>query len=189
MAASRQPKQQRISSRAGQSAAIDFVGLRAAQLEPWLPYLYGNRFARVLALKGEPGEAEKKGQPPFFGADGEALESALAALDWGSNNWCGVVLDLPGKDVLKAGELRLLVETIDPVALLALDEKALLALQDGFGRELLPRVPRPGVRIKLLGRALVFADGFEAALASETGKRRVWQELKALRPWNSIPAG
>ena len=164
--------------------APDFVALRAEALEPWLPHLFGNRFASVVALKGEPGEAEAEGKPPFFGEDGAALESALVALDWGSNNWCGIAIDLPGKGTLSARDLRLLIETIDPLALLALDKTAAAALKEGFGEELLPHIPKPGKRIKILGRILVFVDGFEAALGAEDegkAKRRVWQELKALK--------
>ena len=164
--------------------ALDFVALRAEALGPWLQHLYGNRFARIVAIKGEPGESERKGKPPFFGVDGEALESAFVALDWSSNNWCGIAIDLPGKGVIGAGDLPLLIETIDPIALLALDEKAATALQDGYGVELLPCIPQPGKRIKILGRTLVFVDGFEAALASDDkgeAKQRVWKQLKALK--------
>ena len=160
----------------------DFAALRAEALEPWLPHLHGNRFASVVALKGEPGIAESKGQPPFFGADSEALERALVALDWGSNSWCGIALDLPGRATLNHSDLRLLIETIDPLALLALDNKAIQALQEGYGTELLPRIPPPGTKTQLLGRTLVFIDGFEAALSSEEDKRRAWRELKAFRP-------
>jgi len=159
----------------------DFAALRSEALEPWLPHLYGNRFASVVAIKGQPGEAENKGQPPFFGPDSEALERALVALDWGGNNWCGIALDLPQKGTLNDADLRLLIETIDPQALLALDSKALEALQDGYGTELMPRIPQPGMKTKILGRALVFVDGFEAALSSDEEKRRVWRELKAIK--------
>ena len=163
---------------------LDFAALRAAELEEWLPFLHGNRFASVVVVKGEPGVAERSGQPPFFGEDGEALESALAALGWGSNNWCGIALKLPGKGVLSAPDLRLLIEILDPRALVALDSIAASMIQYCFGKELMPSFPEPGQKIWLLGRALVFVDGFESALASdddEGAKRRVWRELKALK--------
>ncbi|MDR1089073.1 MAG: hypothetical protein LBL23_07375 [Coriobacteriales bacterium] len=171
------------SAQASPGEALDFTALRTAVLEPWRPFLHGNRFASLVAVKGIPGRAEQSGQP-FFGADGEALESALLALGWQSNSWCGIVLELPDRAQLTAAELRLLVETIDPRALLALDRPALRGIQEGFGEELLPRVPEPGQKCWLLGRALVFVDGFEAALVSDDGgeaKRRVWRELKALK--------
>lgn len=163
---------------------IDFAALRAAELEPWLSFLYGNRFAPVIAIKGQPGEAELSGKPPFFGADAEALESALCALGWGSNSWSGIALDVPSKGVLSASDVRLLIEIIDPRALVALDLPAVTALKESFGDELLPSVPRPGQKTWLLGRLLVYVDGFETALASEDegeAKRRVWRELKALK--------
>jgi len=162
---------------------IDFTALRAEALEQWLPHLHGNRFASICAIKGIPGEAETNGKP-FFGADAEALERALTTLGWKSNNWCGVAIVLPNKGTLAAQELRLLIETIDPQAIIALDQQAAAALQEGYGTEIMPRIPRPGVKAKLLGRTLVFVDGFEAALASadnQEAKQRVWKQLKALK--------
>lgn len=166
------------------SPTLDFGALRAAQLEPWLGHLYGNRFGSVVAIKSQMGERDSLGQAPFFGADGQALESALAALEWGSNNWCGIVLELSDEQTLSPEVLRLLIEIIDPVALLVLDERALDALKLGYKGELLPDTIKPGVKIRLLGRAVVFVDGFEEALASKTeeARRRVWRELKALKP-------
>lgn len=148
-----------------------------------MAYLHGNRFGSVVAIKGIPGEAEAKGKP-FFGADAEALERALTTLGWGSNNWCGVAINLPQKGSLSAQDLRLLIETIDPLAILALDEKAQAALKDAYGAELMPQIPKPGTKAKLLGRTLVFINGFEAALAStddKEAKQRVWKQLKALK--------
>lgn len=164
---------------------LDLMVLRMAQLEPWLPHLHGNRLASVTVIKGEPGSAELLGKPPFFGADGEAMESALAALDWGSNNWCGIAIDLPDRSRLSAPDLRLLIEIIDSRALVALDDTAMTALRESFGAKVLPHALKPGKKIWVLGRALVFVRGFEAALTSDDGgeaKRRVWKELKALRP-------
>ncbi|MCL2807703.1 MAG: hypothetical protein FWD27_06055 [Coriobacteriia bacterium] len=170
------------SAKASGLGALDFTSLRAEALEDWLPYMFGNRFASILALKGEPGEAERRGQP-FFGADSQALESALVALGWETNSWCGIALTLANQETMHAEELRLLIETIDPSALLALDNLAIEALQESYGIDLMPRIPKPGAKTMLLGRSLVFVDGFEAALASykEEAKRRVWQELKALK--------
>ena len=165
---------------------LDFVALRAAELAPWLPFLHGNRFARVVAVKGKPGVAEKAGQSPFFGSDGEALDSALVALGWGINSWCGIVLELPEKGTLSASDVRLIIEIVDPRALLALDISSITALQESFGEKLLPCIPEPGVKAHLLGRTLVYVDGFETALDSQDqddgkAKRRVWKELKALK--------
>ncbi|MDR2035306.1 MAG: hypothetical protein LBP91_01330 [Coriobacteriales bacterium] len=174
---------QKKTSQPPESPGLDYAAWRALALQPWLVHLHGNRFASVLAIKGQPGEAENKGQPPFFGSDGEALESAFVALGWGSNNWCGIALDLPGKGVVSEQDLRMLIEIIDPTVLLALDRMAALKLKESYG-ELLPSIPEPGIMTKLLGRALVFVDGFEAALTSQQedeAKRRAWQQLKAIK--------
>ena len=173
-----------MPSEASGCKPLDYAAQRASELEAWLPHLYGNRFASVLALKGESGPSEQSGNPPFFGMDGEALENALATLGWGSNAWCGIALELPEKGIIGSSELRMLVEIIDPRALLALDRQAIDALQLSFGIELLPSIPIPGQITWLLGRALVYVEGFEAALISgeEEAKRRVWRELRTLKP-------
>lgn len=161
----------------------DYAAIRAAELEPWRAHLHGNRFASVLAIKGEPGPAERAGKPPFFGEDAQALESAFVTMGFESGSWCGIALELPEKESIDALELRLLIETIDPQALVALDHCAILLLQEAYGVELMPVIPEPGKKSRILGRALVYVEGFEAALASNDGgeaKKRVWNELKAL---------
>lgn len=169
-----------------EAANPDYSSIRAAELEPWLPYLHGNRFAHLVAVKGVMGLAEESGQSPFFGPDGEAFEQALVTLGCGRNAWCGIALELRDKEVLSAGELRLLIETIDPLMLVALDQRAAEQVQMSFGRELLPEIPEPGQKTRLLGRTFVYVNGFESALASEPldggeAKHRVWRELKALK--------
>lgn len=177
-----QPYQQK-GERVSAKEPPDFVALRTVELKPWLSFMYGNRFARIVALKGEPGEFEKKGRP-FFGLDGDALESAFISLGWGKSNWCGIALELPGKRKLSAGELRVLLEIIDPLALVALDRCALSVIKEGYGNELLPLMPQPGKTAQILGRTLLCVDGFEAALVSSDNKKakdQIWQELKALK--------
>lgn len=169
----------------------DFAVMRAAELEPWLSYLHGNRFARVLVVKGIPGTAELAGKPPFFGADGQALEAAFSSLGLGTNAWCGVVSRLPKKKALSAGELRMIIETIDPLLLVALDRDAAVLMQESFGKELMPDIPRPGIKTMVLGRTYVVVDGFETALVSESkdkgeSKRRVWKELSVINVEDSF---
>ena len=170
---------------------LDFAALKSAELNPYLKYLYGNRFAEVVVIKGEPGAVELAGGQPFFGEDAQALESALNTLGWGSNNWCGVITELPGEAGLSAGDVRLLIEIIDPRAVVALDSHALEILWEGLasgercaeGKVAVPQKPRPGQNTLFLGRMFVAVNGFETALASkdEKAKRRVWRELKALK--------
>ena len=174
---------QPFSDQPSSGDTLDFVALRTVELEPWLPYVYGNRFASIVAVKGEAGEAEREGKP-FFGEDAEALENAFVSLGWGFNSWCGVTLEVSDKDTLSALELRMIVEIIDPQVVVALDRRALLMLQEGYGDELLPEIPSPGKKTTLLGRTFVYVDGFEVALASDDegeAKRRVWRELKVLK--------
>lgn len=166
-----------------QDALPDLAAIRTAQLEPWLPFIHGDRFASLLVLKGEPGPSELAGNPPFFGEDGSALNSAFVAMGLKSTHWCGIVCGHPTKGRLSARDVRELIEIIDPLALVALDRKAIEILQQSFAAEVLPAIPKPGTKTSLMGRTLVFVDGFEAALASDDGqaKHRVWKELKALQ--------
>jgi hypothetical protein len=159
----------------------DILAAQLAQLEPYQDYLYGNRLASILAIKGEKGQAEAAGSAPFFGADGAALESAFEALGWGNNSWCGVLLEPLGQVALSKEQLRLLAEIVDPRAIVALDAAAAGAVQESFGPDILPKKLMLGKKTDVLGRLYLGLDGFEAALANQQQKQRIWAQLKALK--------
>jgi hypothetical protein len=159
----------------------DLLALRRVQLEPFLAYLYGNRQASILVLKGARGTAEQGGSPPFFGADGAALTSAFEALGWGANGWCGILLEPLGLPMLDAQQVRLLVEYIDPLVVVALDAAAAAVLAGGFEHELFGKKLKMGKKTGVLGRLFLAIDDFESALNNPERKQMVWAQLKVLK--------
>ena len=87
-----------------------------------------------------------------------ALRKALSALGWADEE-AAVVCEAAA---LAPAELRLVLETLDPLVMVALDEEALYALEETAS-----------------GRRLIDASGFAAALASPEAKRAAWERLKA----------
>jgi CheY-like chemotaxis protein len=140
----------------------------------------GALLAEVAVVKGLPGPAEATGGAALSGADGDAITKALEALGWGPERvFFTLSRPEPGMDPTRAADrLRLQLEAIDPLAIVALDAEAAADLVQAFGCE--PLVP--GVASRVLGRSLVALSGFEAALAEPKAKQRVWGELKAAKP-------
>jgi len=140
----------------------------------------GALLAEVAVVKGLPGPAEATGGSAMSGADGEALHKALEALGWSSE---GVFFTLsrlePGVDRERASDrLRLQLESVDPLVIIALDSEAAADIAEAFGCE----VPRPGRQLRVLGRRIVAVSGFEASLSDPKAKQRVWAELKHAKP-------
>lgn len=107
------------------------------QLAGFSPYCSGNVLAAVIAVKGRPGIAEQAGEPVFNGMDGLALDKAFGSLGWGFGSqdtrvWFGLLLAPPGQAALKAQQLRLICEIVDPLVIAALDETARTSLIEAF---------------------------------------------------------
>jgi hypothetical protein len=159
------------------------------QLKPYVLYLSGDILAELLLIKGVAGRAERRGEAPFFGEDGEALEKALRALGWPEDCWCGILLAPPSLQSLRPEGLRLLCETVDPRVIVALDEVARCALIEAFApvEPKLSATLAPGGQTLVLGRRLISVDGFEEALIAgaegdASAKQRVWAQLKQATP-------
>jgi hypothetical protein len=183
---------------------IDFRENAIQRLKSFAPHIVGDPLASLVAVKGKPGKAESAGGDPFSGEDGFALDKAFGRLGWGlgSQNtrvWCGVLLASPVAPpppaltpppapalppALSAGDLRLICEIVDPLAIVALDDEARLALikafestEDGFLADF-----TPGATTTSLGRQLISVENFEDALANETTKQVAWAQLKRCVP-------
>lgn len=178
--------------------------LRAQALEPFASFLSCDvrsaLDALVLAIKGKPSAGEAAGGLPLSGRDGVALTAAFERLGWSNTEWCGVLLapgsadlgadpgaDLgadsgadPGADSLteEPERLRLLLEILDPLLIVALDEEARVALVNALdvGDHLAAWEKKTAAEAQ--GRLLISVDDFEAALDSEVEKQLVWQQLK-----------
>ncbi|MDR1013585.1 MAG: hypothetical protein LBL86_01210 [Coriobacteriales bacterium] len=159
------------------------------QLEPFAAHMAGNPLASLVAVKGMPGRAERDGGTPFSGEDGFALDKAFGRLGWGFGSqdtrvWLGILLPPASEESPRGGrsalDLRLVCEIVDPLAIVALDEPARIALIDAFGPSegSLPTELAPGAEAQALGRRLVSVEDFEASLADEAAKQKAWAQLK-----------
>jgi hypothetical protein len=149
-----------------------------------LPNSTGSLFADVLLVKALPGPAETAGGDAISGPDGTAAEKALVALGLEAESVFKVMSrSVPGDDERVSERLRLIVEAVDPDAVIALDRVA----GSDVARALGIVCPEPGVPAMVRGRALLVLDGLEDSLADEALKRRVWGQFKRLaprrRPW------
>jgi hypothetical protein len=155
------------------------------RLAPFAPYRSGDAFASLMALKGRPGEAERKGNVPFSGADGLALDKAFGTLGWGfgskdTRTWFGVLLAPKNQSQLTPDELRLLCEIVDPLVIVTLDEDARIALSGAFAStnddSLVDFVS--GGQCEVFGRRFVSVEDFEDSLADADSKQKAWAQLK-----------
>jgi hypothetical protein len=69
------------------------------------------------------------------------------------------------------------VEAVDPRVVIALDPQAAADLAAAFGIEPL----EPGCVTRVLGRDVLATDDFAGSLGDDSAKRRVWDQLRALR--------
>ncbi len=121
------------------------------------------------------------------GPDGEALSKTLDSMGYPKGSLMGVQLpdDLGApSSKMTTADLRLIIEVVDPIAVAALDRRALEALTEAFDGKVEERVVAGDVTGRVsrhvLGRLLVFVDDLEASLGSQDGKRRAWLELRNL---------
>ncbi|MDY4040859.1 MAG: hypothetical protein SOY67_01950 [Collinsella sp.] len=156
----------------------------------------GSGFSPIVLVKGELNEAEAGGAPVLSGADGDALRSALTAIGWAPEDFCGLSCVLGSGDGTgaHAGEamspelFREVLEALDPEAVVLLDGAAAelmreayadaLAAVDDFNAALLT----PGIVVSVLARRTLALGGFEAALADAHQKQVAWAYLKQLAP-------
>jgi uracil-DNA glycosylase len=140
----------------------------------------GSLLPQLALVKGLPGPAEASGQPALSGADGEAVDKALIALGHDpATAFRMLSRPLPDADFATCAErLRLQIEAVDPLLVIALDAIAGEDLSRAFGLSRL----RFGDRVTVSGRDLVAIDGLEASLVEPSSKRRVWNQLRAASP-------
>lgn len=134
--------------------------------------------ARVLLVKGEPGEADLAAGASLAGPDGDAARAALEALGVGASSTLALVTRAAARAAGEAVVERLAryLESADPALAVALDAIAARDLAAAAGLRELPFGRLTHVR----GRVLLAVDGLEASLADEARKKRVWRQLKAL---------
>ena len=157
----------------------------------------GNGFSPVLLIKGELNEAETAGGELLAGADGKALRSALSAVGFAPEDFCGMAAVCDASDdpsagapgsPLSVGFFREAVEAFDPEAVILLDDAATALMREAYADALAAiedfdtAMLMPGLVAPVLGRRVLALDGFEAALSDKAAKQRMWAYLKQVRP-------
>lgn len=154
----------------------------------------GNPEARVLFVKGAPGPAEACGAAALSGPDGHAATKSLEALGFDPGSMYAMLSHAsvapttdgstrdaidPAPPVPEAAlRVRATAEAIDPYAIVALDATAAIDVAAAFSVAPL----RFGQPIRALGRVVLAVDGLEPSLADPARKKRVWSQLRALKP-------
>lgn len=136
----------------------------------------GDVLAEVLLLKGEPGAEDRKSGRALSGEDGVAIGKALDALGLPKSRYAFCTRPGKASSAARLARVRMLVESIDPETLIALDTVAAADLVAAYGAG--PLVP--GALGSVGGRPTLVVEDFEAALSDEARKRRVWGQLRAL---------
>lgn len=158
----------------------------------------GNAFSPIVLVKGELNAEELAGGELLAGADGHALRAALGAIGYAPEDFCALAAVAgpaqPGDAVAAAGEplppevLHEALETLDPEAVLLLDDAAARAMRDAYADALVviedfdTAMLKPGLIAPVLGRRVLALDGFEAALNDPREKQRMWAYIKRLPP-------
>lgn len=145
----------------------------------------GALLAHVALVKGLPGPAEVAGGAALSGPDGEAVEKALLALGWPEGSWFATVSrSEPDADAgLIASRLRLQLEAVDPLVVVALDG---IAAGDVAAAFELPQPPTPGRPTVFMGRRFVAVQSFEDSLGDPARKRAAWRQLQHAAPTGPV---
>lgn len=141
----------------------------------------GALLAGVALVKGLPGPAEVAGGAALSGPDGQAAEKALLALGWPEGSWFATLSRAePDADAGPiAARLRLQLEAVDPLVIVALDE---IAAGDVAAAFELPQPPAPGRPTVSRGRRFVAVQGLEHSLGEPARKRAAWRQLQDAAP-------
>ena len=145
----------------------------------------GALLARVALVKGLPGPAEAAGGAALSGPDGEAAEKALLALGWPADSWFATVSrPEPDADAGSiAARLRLQLEAVDPLVIVALDDTAAADVATAFE---LPQSVAPGRPTVVSGRRFVSVQGLEDSLQDPARKRAAWRQLQDAAPFGPV---
>ena len=158
----------------------------------------GNALSPIVLVKGCLNAGERTCGELLGGADGAALRSALAAIGYAPEDFCALAAVAgpadaadsvaPAGEALPADVFREALETLDPEAVLLLDDVAADVMRDAYADALVviedfdTAMLKPGLVARVLGRRVLALDGFEAARADPREKQRMWAYIKQLPP-------
>ncbi len=127
---------------------------------------YGTRPCAWISIAAQNGEGAEGEGAESEGGEGAALVSDLRAGEGEGGE------DSP---TLTDDELYLIIESIDPLVLVATDTAAAAALSRIFHTSLIAGTPS-----RLLGRATLTFSNFEHLISTQKGKQKAWSALKKL---------
>lgn len=137
----------------------------------------GDPLGAVVLAKGLPEAADRAARRVLAGPDGEAAAKALEALGFDPQAvWAVCTRPAEADPAARARRLELVVESVDPRLVIALDDAAAEDLAAAFGRKSLV----PGRPVSVRGRTLGAVGGLSASLSDAGAKAKVWERLKAL---------
>ena len=188
-----------ISARETRAAYLAAAEAELKSLEARGVRMEGDGFSPIVLVKGELNDAERAGAALLSGADGTALRAALLRLGYAPEDFCALATVAGDADdgSLAAGDevpvelFREALEALDPEAVVLLDGKAAHAMREAYADALAHieqfevAMLEPGLVARVLGRRVLALGGFEASLADEASKQRVWAYLKQLPPLGS----
>ncbi len=104
-----------------------------------------------------------------------ALENSARSLGFNKTSKEQAVTYISNAHTLQPEELILIVETLDPLAVVALDIDAVKLLADAYHSQI-----ALGIKENLLGRPMVCFEDFEKQISELEGKKLAWNLLKKL---------
>ena len=105
-----------------------------------------------------------------------ALESSALQLGFPKDATKQAVTAINDVEQLEPKELIFIIETLDPLAVLASDITATKSLADAYHMQIALETEQ-----RLLGRPLLCFENFEDKISSPEGKKLAWKFLKHLR--------
>ncbi|MBR3258271.1 MAG: hypothetical protein IKF96_04695 [Eggerthellaceae bacterium] len=130
----------------------------------WAAHVDGGAEGLVCVLGSETAPADVR----------SALKASFERLGYGRDA-CTFMALTAGEETLDLADAYTLIESLDPLVLVATDSGATRALAQIYRTSISPEKP-----LRLLGRDVLAFTDFAADLTTPAGKQRVWTALKHL---------
>lgn len=177
-----------VSSAEKKQALVAAAKAEVESLEERGVRIAGVATSPIVLVKGELNEAERAGGELLAGADGTALRACLAKLGFAPEDFCALACSTKDGEPLGNDLFREALETLDPEAVIVLDDTARDLLREAYADALVAiddfdtAMLKPGLVAHVLGRRVLALDGFEASLSDKAAKQRMWAYLKQITP-------
>ena len=133
--------------------------------ERYATYLHGNKNGLFVTVSSGPENEEVR----------NALEGSAQRLGFAKGAQGQAVSSISEVELLDSKDLILIIETLDPLAVVASDIKASKAVADAYHAQIALETEQ-----RLLGRPLLCFEDLRSKLSSPDGKKAAWNLLKHL---------